>query len=212
MLNAEVKLFEKTNLFIAAGLTHFSNGKVKAPNKGLNTITSSFGIRHYFNEHAFEKKEIIDLPDIKERNRLSVIWSHGMKEHSRFIDGFFYISSLNISYERKYKHWAQVNLGLDGFYDKSLRVRIEGDPRDKFPESQLFRLGAHLGHDFLVGNVALTVQLGHYFYNKRFFITDFYNRIGLKYYFNDRFILNMSLKSHNANAEFIEFGLGYFWN
>jgi hypothetical protein len=36
-----------------------------------------------------------------------------------------------------------------------------------------------------------------------------YNRLGLRYYFNSRFIANLSLMAHYAKAEYAEFGLGY---
>ncbi|MFO8235212.1 MAG: acyloxyacyl hydrolase [Bacteroidales bacterium] len=210
MLNAAIKLTNDYHIFGATGLTHFSNGKVKAPNKGINTITTSAGLRYYFNHNTYRKKPEIEIPEIERKGKFSIIWSHGTTKYNRLIDKPFYISSLNASYERKYKHWAQYGFGLDAFYNGSLKIQIENYPDENFNKDALYRLGAHLSHDFLVGDVALTIQLGHYIYNKRFFITDFYNRVGLKYYFSDHWLLNVSLKSHYANAEFIEFGIGYY--
>lgn len=210
MLNATLKLTEKYHILSGTGLTHFSNGKLKAPNKGINTLTGSLGIRKYLNYNEYKKKPKIDVPEVKNKNRFSIIWSHGTTKYNRLIDKSFYISSLNLSYERQYKHWAQYGFGLDAFYNGSLKIKIENYPDQNYSNEALYRMGVHVSHDFIAGNVALSLQLGHYLYNKRFFISDFYNRIGIKYYFSEHWLANVSLKSHYANAEFIEFGLGYY--
>ncbi len=209
MFNTDVKITNHTNLFGAVGFSHFSNGKIKSPNLGINTITSSLGIRYKINNPT-SPEEAYDIPSVKNKNRLSVISSHGIKEHSRFVEGKFYISSLNLSFERRYAHWGQYGIGIDGFYDESKKIRIRLDPEKMQEEVSPYNFGAHLSHDFFVGDLALTLQLGHYFYKHQLSLNDFYNRVGLKYYFNNQFILNVTLKSHAANAEFIEFGLGYY--
>jgi hypothetical protein len=37
----------------------------------------------------------------------------------------------------------------------------------------------------------------------------FFHRIGSRYALNDKFILNLSLKTHFAVADFVEFGIAY---
>jgi len=209
-LNALINITEDYKLISGIGFTHFSNGKIKSPNKGLNVINGSLGIRYFFSQPEPLKKDFTQ-PEIPDKNHFSVIWSHGLKDYNRFKKAVYYISSLNMSYERQYAHFAKAGTGLDVFYNSALRNFREEPVRTGITSSDLYRLGMHISHDFIVGDFSLTIQLGHYFYNKAFYITDIYNRIGLKYYSDDRIILNLSLKSHNANAEFIEFGIGYLW-
>lgn len=209
-LNALVNITERYRLVSGISFTHFSNGKIKSPNKGLNVINGSVGIRHFFGQTK-SKNTNFTKPSIKDKNHFSLIWSHGLKDHNRFLDASYYVSSLNLSYERQYAHVAKAGFGVDAFYNPSL-INLQDEPSgNSLSNPGLYRMGAHLSHDFIVGDFSLTMQLGRYFYNKAFFITDVYNRIGLKYYSNEGIILNLALKSHNANAEFIEFGIGYLW-
>ncbi len=209
-LNALINITENYQLISGLSLTHFSNGKIRSPNKGLNVINGSLGIRYFFRQPEPFHEDFI-LPEIKDKNHFSLIWSHGLKDYNRFRDAVYYISSFNMSYERQYTQFGKAGLGLDVFYNSALRNFREQPINKGITNSALYRVGMHLSHDIIVGDFSLTMQLGHYIYNKAFFITDLYNRIGLKYYSENGMILNLTLKSHNANAEFIEFGIGYLW-
>lgn len=207
-LNALISITESNKIISGVSLTHFSNGKIQSPNKGLNVINGSVGIRHYFRQPSLPKKEFT-LPGISDKDRFSLIWSQGLKDHNRFKKATYYISSMNLNYERKYAHVAKAGVGIDAFYNSSLVNVQERNQQTGLSNPNLYRLGIHLSHDIIAGDFSLTMQLGHYFYNRAFYITDIYNRVGLRYYTRDGMILNLSLKSHNANAEFIEFGIGY---
>jgi hypothetical protein len=205
-----IRLSERYQLMMGMGLTHLSNGKIDSPNKGLNLISGTVGIRRSLYQPV--KEELPHQNDSRLfKNQFSLIWSHGLKDHNRFKPAVYYISSLNISYERQYAEMAKAGVGFDAFFNPSLKNHQSQPPENNLANPALYRLGMHVSHDIVVGNFSLTLQLGRYFYNKIFYITDFYNRVGLRYYSNQHWIYNVSLKSHNANAEFIEFGLGYRW-
>ncbi len=210
LINMLINITEQYQITGGLSLTHFSNGKIKSPNKGLNLIHGSAGLRHNFGTSGHPEKEFI-RPALNDKNHFSLIWSHGLKDHTRFRDATYYISSLSASYERQYAHVGKAGIGIDGFYNSSLVNYQNKSGNTKLSNLNLYRLGLHLSHDIIAGDFSLTLQLGRYLYNKAFFITEFYNRVGLKYYTKNHLILNLSLKSHNANAEFIEFGIGYLW-
>jgi len=207
---ATIRLTNEYQLVAGIGLNHFSNGKIQSPNKGLNLISGSMGVRYTLYEKPKPQKTKPET-ELPEKNHFSLIWSHGLKDHNRFQPAVYYLSSMNLSYERQYARVARYGIGLDAFYNPSLKNHLQKHIGKNLTHPALFRLGVHLSHDLIVGDFALTMQLGHYFYNRVFYITDLYNRIGLKYYTEKHLILNVSLKSHNANAEFIEFGIGYQW-
>lgn len=277
---AGFRLTPKYHVVAGLGLTHFSNGKIHSPNKGLNLISTTVGIRYRFNDQpsqqprnggipgnnpastspsaqtAKEKstnkgknktKENLNAeeqgtteetsntkevstptkgPGGKERqipsksqnakdhdkNHFSLVWSHGLKDHNRFHPAVYYVSSLNFNYERQYAPVAKFGVGLDAFYNPSLKHHQDNKRQGSdLTNPTLYRMGVHLSHDIQVGDFSLTLQLGHYLYNRVFYITDFYNRVGLKYYSSPHLMWKLSLKSHNANAEFIELGFGYHW-
>jgi hypothetical protein len=56
--------------------------------------------------------------------------------------------------------------------------------------------------------MSVIAQLGYYVYYPFDFEGKVYNRIGLKRYFSDKVYGAISLKSHGAKAEAVEFGVG----
>lgn len=225
-LLAGYRLTPTYHVVAGLGLTHFSNGKIHSPNKGLNLISTTVGIRYRFNDQPSQQPRNGGIPGDRpasaspepqspadyDKNHFSLVWSHGLKDHNRFHPAVYYVSSLNFSYERQYAPVARFGLGLDAFYNPSLKHHQDNKRQGSdLTNPTLYRMGVHLSHDIQVGDFALTLQLGHYLYNRVFYITDFYNRVGLKYYSSPHLMWNLSLKSHNANAEFIELGFGYHW-
>lgn len=207
MLNSTISIDDRNHLVAGLGFSHFSNGKTKSPNKGLNIVSGTIGFRHLFTPAINYKERPDEIPDIDNKNLFSVIWAHGYKAYSVNKNRFDYISSLCLNYERRYAQWGKYGGGVDLFYNHLIKdpTRIDAElPR------QFFRAGVHLSHDFIVGDFSLLVQLGHYIYNNTFEeISLFYNRVGLRYYLNDNWLINLSLKSKKANAQFVEAGMGF---
>jgi hypothetical protein len=83
-----------------------------------------------------------------------------------------------------------------------------------FPELQVEpgtdykRVGIFAGHELYIGKMSIVTQLGYYLYYPFDFEGRMYNRIGLKRYLGDHWFAAVTLKSHGAKAEAVEFGLG----
>mgnify|MGYP006284479309 CR=1 FL=1 len=208
-LMASFRLHSRLYLLSGLQFIHFSNGKITSPNKGLNVVTSSIGLQYFFNENSYgkynqakaQKKTFIPS------NYFQGIYAHGIKSISRMEDGFFYASSLSLEYHKKYNRKYNWGLGLDLFYDGTSGLsenQITADFTTNF-----FQLGLHASHDLMVGRMALIMQVGGYLWLPGKAEAPIYNRIGLRYTFDSGIIANLSLKSHYAQASFIEFGIGY---
>jgi hypothetical protein len=70
------------------------------------------------------------------------------------------------------------------------------------------RIGVFVGHELFINKMSLVTQLGYYVYYPYDFEGRIYNRIGMKRYFGDKFFGAITLKSHGAKAEAVEFGIG----
>ena len=70
------------------------------------------------------------------------------------------------------------------------------------------RVGVFVGHELFINKMSFETQLGYYVYYPYDFEGRVYNRIGLKRYFGDKFFGAITLKSHGAKAEAVEFGIG----
>jgi hypothetical protein len=76
------------------------------------------------------------------------------------------------------------------------------------PDTDFKRAGMFLGYELYISKLSVLAQLGYYVYYPFDFEGQVYNRIGLKYYFGKKLFGAVTLKSHGAKAEAVEFGLG----
>jgi hypothetical protein len=189
--------------------THFSNGKVKSPNKGLNIVSGSVGLAYKLK--SYSERIVTKIPDIKNKNSYSIIYTGGIKTISRYETGYFYASSLIFDYARQYSLKGKWSAGTDIFYDGT-NIQYSDKLNSNITNSDLYLMGIHAGHDLLVGKLSVIVNLGIYLYSPVEVPSQWYNRIGLRYTFNEKFIANLTLKSHRAKASVIEWGIGYQFN
>ena len=71
------------------------------------------------------------------------------------------------------------------------------------------RVGVFIGHELRINRNAISSQIGYYAYYPYEFSERIYLRFGLKrYLYRDKLFAVISLKSHFAQAEAIEFGFG----
>ena len=123
----------------------------------------------------------------------------------------FYIVSGYV--DKRLNRKSAFQLGTDVFFTKFLKELIYYYSV-AFPEYDVKgnedwkRIGVFLGHELFINKMSLVTQLGYYVYYPYDFEGQVYNRIGLKRYFGDRFFGAITLKSHGAKAEAVEFGIG----
>ena len=92
-----------------------------------------------------------------------------------------------------------------------LNVTIDAHqvPADNIdPDTDYKRVGLFVGHELFINKLSLVTQFGYYVYYPFDFEGRTYQRIGLKRYFGDRWFGALTLKSHAAKAEALEFGIG----
>ena len=65
-----------------------------------------------------------------------------------------------------------------------------------------------VGHELFINKMSIETQLGYYVYYPFDFEGQTYMRIGFKRYFGDTFFGAVTLKTHAAKAEAVEFGIG----
>ncbi|MBE9466818.1 MAG: acyloxyacyl hydrolase [Bacteroidetes bacterium] len=210
----KLKLLKQLYLITGLEYTHFSNGAVKKPNLGLNLITCQTGLQYFLNDND---KELIHnkIPNFEKRNEYSVILSGGIKQIAPPGGKTYPVSSASFNAYRYLNLKHKIGLGIDIFYDSSidmfLKMNNNGTLNDiENKKNDLYSTGIHLSHDLVFNKLSLTTQLGYYLYST--IDRDFYSRLGFKYKFSEHFFANLTLKTHWGRADFIEFGLGYFFN
>lgn len=205
------RLLGNFGLQAGAMLLHYSNGNAKPPNKGLNTTAFTFGINYNFS--ATEPEFIANTSPFK----YNKTWQY----HAVFRTGVSSLDILDVGTYSFYnpsfyagKHIGPRNSlhgGVEVFFSNYLKKYVElVHPLKEGvePDSDYKQVGVFAGHELYVGNLSLLTQFGYYAYYPFPFVERIYLRVGLQYYINNMFT-GITLKSHGAKAERIEFILGY---
>lgn len=203
------------NIGLTAGLTfiHASNSNFKSPNTGLNTWGITAGLNYnleddenYYTTHEIDNKFTQPI-------KLNVVFRTGIQESELIGSGlhpFFVFSGYA---DKRVSRKSAIQLGTDVFISPMLKDFIEYY-HINFPgesdasSSDITRIGIFAGHELFINKLSIIAQLGYYIYYPFEYEARYYERLGLKYYFNDKLFSAVSLKAHGANAETVEFGIG----
>lgn len=193
------------------GMMHVSNGRIVSPNLGINLIGTTAGIKYYFNPPSIPANKASPRDGFIPGIEYSFFVNGGTKTRFHFDKERYYISSLIINVEKRYSRIARAGAGIDLFYDGSIKADLLGVGEERVSFNDLLRFGAHGSYDIIMGRTTLSIQLGYYFYTEYVDLTKMYSRFGLRYSLFKNLEANISIKSHYAKADFVEWGLGYRW-
>lgn len=210
-LDGRIRLSSVCELLVEVGAAHFSNGKTRSPNYGINLVSSSVGINYLFNESRIVRKDP-EIPVLLKRNVQSVFLSAGAKAYDDLTGKKFLTTSLSYNFERLLSHRRNIGAGADIFYDGSIKQALasaDGIPEDDF--SKLIRLGLHGSYSMRYKNMMMGVQLGHYIYSKHKVLTNLYSRISLQYLITEKVFWGAAIRAHLGKADCLGIGLGYCW-
>ena len=210
-----LKLSERLDALASVDFTHFSNGTMNTPNKGLNLYGANLGLRYHFQflEKKSEFKRVKGKHNKKEFSPYYELatWFgfSGKAINTPSYDGpVYFTGTLSTDFNRRYGWIGKYGLGLDVFYDYSLINRYEN--RSEAKNRDFTFIGIHGNHEFIVGDVALILQIGTYLWKGSDVKGNFFIRTGLNYDLGKHSFLHLSLKSQNGlKADYIELGMGF---
>ncbi|GEQ86922.1 hypothetical protein ULMS_24300 [Patiriisocius marinistellae] len=197
---------------------HYSNGNFKAPNTSTNTIGINVGVKYNFNHENFPAyislQDGESTKDFSERIKYNIMFRAGINQ-SDVIGSprypFFVISGFA---DRRLNYKSTLQMGVDIFFMKYLKkyiaYRAVAFPEDGYSGDEDYkRVGLFVGHELRFSKTAFVTQLGYYVYFPFDNGNRIYNRLGInRYLFNDKYFAGISVKSHWAKAEAIEFSVG----
>lgn len=211
-IDGKVTILPRCELVIEAGATHFSNGKTRSPNYGINAGSLSLGLNYSFNNKAIVRSDP-EIPSMGNRNAQSVIYSAGTKTYDNLLGRKYFVSSASYNIERILNHKRKIGLGADLSYDGSISEALaseDGTPEKHF--NKLIRFGLHGSYAIRYKQLVLGIQIGHYlYYSRSTVITPVYNKMSIQYLISRNLIGCISVKSHMAKADCLEYGIGYCW-
>lgn len=195
-INAGIKLF------------HFSNGKTGTPNLGLNSLVFSIGYNYRIRPYLNNRLETGNEEKIK-KNLFDITLAAGTKADDQVTNKYYFTSSFVIDYKYRLNLKYALGAGMDLFFDEALGPNKTADLGEPYSNSDLYQVGIHGAVYSRFSRLTLMLQVGDYLYATYCKYASFYSRIGFRYNIYRHFSINLSLKSHYAIADFVEWGLTY---
>jgi hypothetical protein len=207
------------NLGLQAGfmLTHFSNGRIKAPNSGINTFALTFGLNYGWHDKQENKAEVLAVPaSYVERIKYNIAFRTGVSEGPIPHLGQRQFYHLGIYADKRIGRKSAVQLGTDIFFSRYLEdyIKFVSVAFPKEHESytdantDYKRMGLFVGHELFINKLSIETQFGYHVYKPFDYEVDVYQRLVLKYYVTKTVFTGLGLKTHNTSAEAIEATLG----
>jgi len=194
---------------------HYSNANIKAPNTSTNTLALNVGLTYQLDyEELPEYNRERDGLDYSEKIKYNFVFRYGINESDIIGLGQhpFYVFSAFADKRLNYKSTVQagVDLFLSEFLKDVIKFNSIAYPEEGTTGDEDYkRVGLFVGHDLRFNKVSFVSQIGYYVYWPYEFEKRVYLRVGLKrYFYKDKIFAAITLKSHWAQAEAVEFGIG----
>lgn len=213
------RIKQDLQFFTGFNLRHFSNGSFTTPNLGINIPTLTVGIKKNIVKHSNFNREYVILDSSQFKNHKLL--------HQRFHD-FIFVGGLGIkeiypaggkkygtySFEFTYayhnSHRSALLLGADVIHNVALyQHSILHDSTFTGTEKDITQYTINLGYAQVFDKFELFIQTGFYLISKAKKDGAYYQRLGGRYIFNEKWIVQFALKTHFAKADYFEIGVGY---
>ncbi len=214
---------------VGAGFTHYSNGAVRKPNKGINLGSVQVSAAYLLKRKPLPQVQK-PLKKLK-GNEIDVTLGYGFKRFEvdtiKYPDaggayklGARYNSfTLQGQFLHQYCHKGKYGIGLSMVYDElpGSTIRVEGDDVAVVlgPASKRYSFGVFGAHEFCIGNLGIVTQMGYYLHQpsgitKKQRKDVSFQRAGLKYTFPIGIHTGVNIYAHRLTvADFIEWNVGY---
>ena len=209
------RLWDRLGFQAGLTLVHYSNANVRAPNTSTNTLGLTAGLVYDLGEdpdRAYEYRRWPGEP-VSEGVRVNLVFRAGVNESDVVGSGQFPFYIFSAYADKRLAAVSAVHVGTEVYFSNFLKelIRFQSTSFPELgvdPDTDFRRVGVMLGHELFINKLSVLTQLGYYIYYPFDFEGRVYNRIGVKRYFGTKWFGAISLKSHGAKAEAIEFGMG----
>jgi hypothetical protein len=194
------------HLLLRAGLSynHISNGGLRQPNKGINYPTLSAGINYTLRPGHFPARpaSTYSMGEKKQDFLLALIFSYPDRGDSRsqkapLIGATAYAS-------RRVGPLSALTAGAEWIANYALRPTVR-----QYHRATDFQRGAILaGHEWRIGRIRFSQQLGIYVYAPYPARDAVYQRYGLEYHSGRKLFGGVNLKAHRQVADFLDARVG----
>ena len=223
-LNLDYQLTDRMHIIAGFSLTHFSNGALKKPNFGINTVAPKIGLKYnFYRPIKFITREV---PEFDPHNEWIITGFAGVKNLifdsvnidiiEKYEGAFFPVFGVSTGYNMRVSYMSKIGIGMTLSFDGSTNARAavennEIDPVDT-PFSDKIQLSIYPSYELTINRLSLVLQPAFYLYRKKFSNQSpaFHQRIGLKYQLTDKVFAGIILRDYAFHvSDHLEWTLGY---
>jgi hypothetical protein len=210
-LGTSYRLTDKFHLNTGLSFSHYSNANMSEPNLGVNFVTLYAGTNYLIGERKLEDRRT-KSPHTG-ANEFAFIYAAGGKHTRALQSTIYFTSSMSAEYRRHISRKIRIGCGLDLFYDSSTETEMSVPGEETYKPINDYRTGLHFSQEIAYGSFSFILQEGFYIglTNKVDPNKIMYNRGIIRYKFNDRFLVHVSMKSHLHILDYPELGFGYWF-
>jgi len=207
--------FKHFSINLGIDLTHFSNAAFKVPNYGINipfvALGGAYTIKpldsETFNPQNGKPPVAMSLP--YKRWLYSATAMLSAKQLMPVGGKRTAIYALNLSSKRFFNHKAGLELDLDIISKQAI---LDYQPYIEKSQWDILQIGAYAAYLVPLDRFHFVFGMGVYLRDKYSPEDPVYHRIGARYYFKNGLMVNLTLKTHFAQADYMEYGVGYTFN
>lgn len=195
------------HLHTGISILHFSNGKVKTPNLGINNLSIFSGIsilRHHSN---IREKQSKLLWSEEPKFEYTLTLASAIKQKYPVGGDYYLYSCFSVCAKKILNLKTKFGGGLEFFYDFSDKAYFESQ---NYQLNYLYysKISAFVHYEFRFQRMSIFFNVGRYLYALENNRDDgmIYDRTGIQFYLNRNKSLFIALKKHFFKADAIELG------
>ena len=215
-LSASYRLTRELDLVYGIDFTHFSAGRIRTPNHGINMYGLNLAFRYYYNadqrwvdndpftrdlvQSRFERPRKRPNTPMGE-NSIEVYLAGGTVQNveDQGTDNRYFVFSGVLDYRYRFNNMHGISAGADFFFDESMKVR--------YPDDQTL-VGLHAGYDFMFGRFSTRFHFGAYLEDDKG-KDPLYARFAFRYDLNRWLFAQIGVKTkETTRADWMELGIG----
>ena len=223
-LNLQYQLTHKVALEAGFGLTHFSNGNMKKPNFGINSIAPNLSVKYNFydsptlirHEIPVYEKEYEWIVDAFVGFKNIVFDSIDYDLVEKYEGVYYPVFGISSTINRQLSYKSKLGMGMTFTYNGSVNAQafVEGSELELTDGriGEKLMISIYPSYELVINKASIIIQPAFYLYRKKLNNQSpvFHQRIGLKYHISDHLFIGMTLVDYKFHvSDFVEWNVGY---
>jgi len=201
--------FKKFDFGLGSDFLHLSNAAIKSPNLGLNIPSLKLRMAYSYSTklRSIElKNEVVQSDKAIPKNRFLAILFGSYKQLYENPGVSYPVYGATLSYQRIGSSLRGWEYGVDVNRNGSdIQLLYNQGVETK----KIVKYGVYGAYIVQLDKFQMLAGMGVYCYDPHRLNGLFYHRVALRYIVYNHLTLNLGLKSHWANADYAEFGIGF---